>query len=200
MRTPILRLFLLVFAVLLPLAARAQVNPPPANVATQAAQLRALLASDQGAKILELLGDPRVRQAILQDSASALPPDDAAAATAGEMMDETLTAVRTRLWTLANSLRSIPEELIRVSEHIRTALPGSEPIRLVVFIAVFLAAGIGTQMLFYRLARPWRAHFSTLTLATPGERIPAVFERLSFGTLIIVAFAAGSMGAYLLFA
>ena len=73
MRTPILRLFLLLAAVLLPLAARAQVNPPPADVAAQAAQLRALLASDQGAKILELLGDPRVRQAALQDSGSAPP-------------------------------------------------------------------------------------------------------------------------------
>ena len=116
------------------------------------------------------------------------------------MMDETLTSVRTRLWTLADSLTRIPDELLRVSERIRSALPGSEPIRLVVCIAVFLAAGIGAQMLFLWAARPWRVHFGTLTLATPRDRIAAVVERLAFATLVIAAFAAGSMGAYLLFA
>jgi moderate conductance mechanosensitive channel len=199
MRTPILRLFLLLAAVLLPLAARAQVNRPPADVAAQAAQLRALLASDQGAKILELLGDPHVRQAVLQDNGSTT-PNGTDATTAGAMMDETLTSVRTRLWTLADSLTRIPGELLRVSQRIRSALPGSEPIRLVVCIVVFLAAGIGAQMLFLRAARPWRVHFGTLTLSTPRERIAAVCERLVFATLVIAAFAAGSMGAYLLFA
>jgi hypothetical protein len=194
MRTPLLRLFLLLAAVLLPMAARAQVNPPPADTAAQAAQLRALLASDQGAKILQLLGDPRVRQAALQDSGST-PSNGAEANTAGEMMDETLTSVRTRLWTLGDSLIRIPNELLRVSERIRSALPGSEPIRLVVFIAVFLAAGIGAQALFLWAARPWRVHFGTLTLATPRERIAVVAERAAFATLVITAFAAGSMGA-----
>jgi moderate conductance mechanosensitive channel len=199
MRTPFLRLLLFLAAVLLPLAARAQVPSPPADVAAQAAQLRALLASDQGAKILELLGDPRVRQAVLQDNGSAT-PNGSEANTAGEMMDETLTSVRTRLWTLADSLIRIPGELLRVSERVRSTLPGSEPIRLVISIAVFLAAGIGTQMLFLWAARPWRVHFGTLTLSTPRERIAAVVERAAFATLVIVAFAAGSMGAYLLFA
>src|ERR1700733_12110033 len=138
MRTPFLRLLLFLAAVLLPLAARAQVPSPPADVAAQAAQLRALLASDQGAKILELLGDPRVRQAVLQDNGSAT-PNGSEANTAGEMMDETLTSVRTRLWTLADSLIRIPGELLRVSERVRSTLPGSEPIRLVISIAVFLA-------------------------------------------------------------
>ncbi len=199
MRTPSLRLFLIAAAVLLPLAARAQVNPPPADVAAQAAQLRALLASDQGAKILELLGDPRVRQAVLQDSGSAT-PNGTESDTAGEMMDETLTSVRTRLWTLAHSLTRIPEELLHLSERVRSALPGSEPIRLVVCIVVFLAAGIGAQALFLWAARPWRVHFGTLSLATARDRIAAVCERLVFATLVIAAFAAGSMGAYLLFA
>ena len=134
----------------------------------------------------------------MQDSGAATPTDQSD--TAGEMMDETLTSVRTQLWTLAHSLTRIPEELLHLSERVRSALPGSEPIRLVVFIAVFLAAGIGAQMLFLWAARPWRVHFGTLTLATPRDRIAAVVERAAFATLVIAAFAAGSMGAYLLFA
>jgi hypothetical protein len=39
-------------------------QPDPSG---RVAQLRALLASEQGAAILDLLGDPKVRQAIIQD-------------------------------------------------------------------------------------------------------------------------------------
>ena len=52
---------------LLPLAARAADDMPTADVAARVDQLRDLLATGRGAAILDLLGDPRVRQAILQD-------------------------------------------------------------------------------------------------------------------------------------
>jgi small-conductance mechanosensitive channel len=162
-------------------------------------QLRTLLLSDQGAAILDLLGDPQVRQAILRDS-EAVPPRQAGTATAGEMMDDMLTGVRVRLRGLAAEFAHIPDELQQVWTRLRSQLPGSELPRLVGSLAVFLAGGIGTQMLLFRLARPWREHFNGLTLATPRERASAMCERLLFATLIIAAFTTGSMGAFLLFA
>ena len=191
------------FALMLNLVASPACAAPPIpspDASARVAQLRALLASDQGAAILDLLGDPRVRQAVLQDPAAAEPPRQAGTATAGEMMDGMLTGVRTRLWGLAAELAHIPDELQQVWGRLRSQLPGSELLRLVGFLAVFLAGGIGTQALFFRLARPWREHFSALTLATPRERAATVCERLLFATLIIAAFTAGSMGAFLLFA
>jgi small-conductance mechanosensitive channel len=191
----------LLFALALTLVApQAHAAQPPAasDVAARVAQLRTLLSSDQGAAILDLLGDPQVRQAVLRDSA-AVPPRQAGTATAGEMMNGMLSGVRTRLTSLAVELAHIPDELQQVWARLRSQLPGSELLRLVGSLAVFLAGGIGTQMLFYRLARPWREHFNALTLANPRERAAAVCERLLFATLIIAAFTAGSMGAFLLF-
>ena len=81
---------------MLPLAARAADDTSAADVAARVDQLRDLLATDRGAAILDLLGDPRVRQAILQDPGTP-PSAPHSAATAGEMMDTTLSRVRLRL-------------------------------------------------------------------------------------------------------
>ncbi len=183
---------------MLPLAARAADDTPTADVAARVDQLRDLLATDRGAAILDLLGDPRVRQAILQDPGTP-PPARPSDATAGEMMDVTLSRIRSRLWEIGAELGHIPSHLARVRDQTQVLLPGSALLRLVVLLIVFLAGGIAAQFLFLRLARPWRAHFGVLTLATPPQRLSAVCERLAFAILIIAVSAAGSMGTFLLF-
>jgi moderate conductance mechanosensitive channel len=184
---------------MLPLAARAADDTSAADVAARVDQLRDLLATDRGAAILDLLGDPRVRQAILQDPGTP-PSAPHSAATAGEMMDTTLSRVRLRLWEVGAELGHIPTQLERVRDQTQVLLPGSALPRLVAFLIVFVAGGIAAQFLFLRLARPWRAHFGVLTLETPRQRLSAVCERLVFVILIIAVSAAGSMGTFLLFA
>jgi small-conductance mechanosensitive channel len=184
---------------MLPLAARAADDTSAADVAARVDQLRDLLATDRGAAILDLLGDPRVRQAILQDPGTP-PSAPHSAATAGEMMDTTLSRVRLRLWEVGAELGHIPTQLERVRDQTQVLLPGSALLRLVAFLIVFVAGGIAAQFLFLRLARPLRAHFGVLTLETPRQRLSAVCERLVFVILIIAVSAAGSMGTFLLFA
>ena len=185
---------------MLPLAARAADDMPAADVAAKVSQLRDLLATDRGAAILDLLGDPQVRQAILQDPGTPPPVrPSGATATAGEMMDTTLSGIRSRLWEVGVELRHIPAHLARVRDRTEVLLPGSDLLRLVAFLIVFVAGGIAAQFLFLRLARPWRAHFGVLTLETPRQRLSAVCERLAFVVLIIAVSAAGSMGTFLLF-
>jgi small-conductance mechanosensitive channel len=115
------------------------------------------------------------------------------------MMDTMLTGVRARLWGMGAGLGQIGDDLARVWARTQLLLPGAELFRVVGFVIVFVAAGIGSRMLFFHLARPWLAHFNALHLATPRQRAFAVGERLLFGALIIAAFATGSMGAFLLF-
>jgi small-conductance mechanosensitive channel len=173
-------------------------SEPPADVAARIAQVRALLASPQGAAILDLLGDPRVRQALLQspDPASGAAP---LPANAGQMMDTMLGSIRARLWRMTAELGNLPTALEQTWGGMREQLPLPELFRLVGALIVFLAGGIGAQWLFYSFSRPWRAHFSVLALTTARDRARAVRERALFGTLLIGAFAAGSMGAFLLF-
>ena len=170
----------------------------PADPSGRVAQLRALLASEQGAAILDLLGDPKVRQAIIQDPVT-VDESQSRQSTAGEMMDDTLTNIRARLWQVATRLAAIPGELAAVPVRAQSSLPGHELLRLFGFVLVFLAGGIVARWLLFRAARRWRAHFDELALATAWERARAAVERLVFGLLLIGAFAAGSMGAFLLF-
>jgi small-conductance mechanosensitive channel len=171
---------------------------PAADAAARVAELRELLGSPQGTAILDLLGDPSVRQAIAQPPA---PPTAGASerTTAGEMMEGTLTGVRVRLGRLAAEFAGIPQEMAAVRARMQVLLPGPELPRLFGFILVFLAGGIGAQRLFFHSARRWRAHLGALALSTARHRAKAAAERLVFGTLLIAAFAAGSMGAFLLF-
>ena len=135
----------IVLIVLGPRTLRADV-PQPADVSGRLTEFRALLATEQAAAILDLLGDPKVRQAIIQDPASVegAPPQQA---TAGEMMDDTLTNIRARLWQVVTRLAAIPSELAVVS--VRAQASGHELLRLLGFVLVFLAGGIGAQWLLY---------------------------------------------------
>ena len=186
-------------AALLPSPVMAAPGNRPYDSAARAAELRELLASDQGAAILELLGDPRVRQALLQGPGTPV-PNRSANGTAGDMMDTMLGGIRVRLWSVASGLGRMPQDMAGVWTAARLALPGPELLRLIGCIALFLAGGVAAQRVFYRLVRPWRAHFDTLTLATPRQRAIVVAERLLFAVLMIGAFAGGSMGTFLLLA
>jgi hypothetical protein len=75
---------------------RAAPPTPPTGVPERVAHLRELLASEQGAAILDLFGDPRIRQAIVQDSDSTM-HGSSPSATAGEMLDDMLGGLRIRL-------------------------------------------------------------------------------------------------------
>lgn len=178
---------------------RAAPPTPPAEVPERVAHLRELLASEQGAAILDLLGDPRVRQAIIQDPDST-PQGGSPSATAGEMMADMLGGLRIRLWNILADLNEIPDQMTQVLVKTRAQLPIPERLRLIGAVIVFLAGGIVGQSLFFRLARPWRMHFGAVTLDTARERARVVSERLLIGMLVVASFAAGSMGAFLLFA
>ncbi len=192
---------LLSLALLLLAAGSVQAAPAmsPADVPEQVAHLRELLASEQGAAILDLLGDPRVRQAITQN-ADGTTPVNPSSTTAGQMMDDVLGGLRTRLWNILAELTQIPDQLVQVLDEAGDRLPTRARVRLIGAVITFLVGGIVAQYLFYRLARPWRMHFVVAPLDTARERARVVSERLLFGTLVVAAFAAGSMGAFLLFA
>jgi moderate conductance mechanosensitive channel len=191
---------LFIIAFLLPASGWAADGTPP-DTAARVTQLQGLLATQQGAAVVDLLSDPKVRNALLAktnaDAPSTTPPRQRAMA--GEMMNTTLMDVRSRLWGVAAGLGGISDELPRVWTRVQELLPGIELPRLLGLLVVFLAGGLGTRVLFFYLARPWRAHFGTMRLSTPRERAVAVGERLLFGTLVIASFAAGSMGVFLLF-
>ena len=171
---------------------------PAAGSAEHTAHSWGLPARQQDAVIPGLTGGARLPQAAMQiaDNSQQVTP---APGMAGEMMDDMLGGLRARLWNILAELRRLPDQMAQVLERAQAQWPLSERLWLIGGVIVFLAGGIGVQHLFFRLARPWRSHFDAVPLDTARVRASVLSERLLFGTLNIASFAAGSMGAFLLF-
>src|SRR5262249_54915895 len=115
------RLLLLEFLLLAAGSVCAAPPTPPAQGPERASYLRELLASDQGAAILDLLGDPQVRQAIMRDPVYTT-RGGSLSATAGEMMDVMLKGLRTRIWNILSESNQIPDQMSEVLRRTRAQL------------------------------------------------------------------------------
>jgi moderate conductance mechanosensitive channel len=167
-------------------------------VTERTARARALLDTPQGATLLDLLGDPAVRQRLMAPPA-APPPAAAMTGSMGFMLDRVLGDTRQRIIDLGTQLRALPDALRACWGRVSATMPASDTLELLVFLVAFIAGGLAAQRLFMFAARPWLAHFDRLNVATLEHRLAVLVERLAFAVLLLGTFAAGSMGTFLLF-
>jgi small-conductance mechanosensitive channel len=167
------------------------------DVAERAAQARALLDTPQGASLLDLLGDPAVREQLM--ALPTAPPPPAMTGSMGFMLDRVLGDTRQRILDLGSQLRALPEALRACWGRVSATMPASDTLHMLIYLVAFVAGGIAAQRLFLFAARPWLAHFDRHNVATLEHRLAVLVERLAFGILLLGAFAAGSMGTFLLF-
>jgi small-conductance mechanosensitive channel len=170
---------------------------PSGDVSERTAQARALLDTPQGATLLDLLGDPAVRERLM--AAPTAPPPAAMTGSMGLMLDRVLVDTRQRIIDLGTQLRALPDALRACWGRVSATMPASDTLDLLIYLVAFVAGGIAAQRLFLFAARPWLAHFNRLDVATLQHRLAVLAERLAFGILLLGTFAAGSMGTFLLF-
>src|ERR1700722_10470201 len=191
----------LLLAVLLVGAPWAHAASDPAasgDVSERAAQARALLDTPQGATLLDLLGDPAVRERLM--AAPTMPPPPAAmTGSMGLLLDRVLSATRQRIIDLGTQLRALPDALRACWGRVSATMPASDTLDMLIYLVAFVAGGIAAQQLFLFAARPWLAHFDRLDVGTLEHRLEVLVERLAFAILLVGTFAAGSMGTFLLF-
>jgi small-conductance mechanosensitive channel len=175
---------------------------PPArasdDVSARVAQARGLIATPQGTALLNLLDDPAVRQQLLAtpaDPTSSIVP----IGSMGRQLDHLLGDVRQRIVDLGTQLRLLPAALGACWDRLRAAMPAAELSNLLLYLIAFIAGGVACQRLFRFASRPWLAHFDHLGIDTLEQRLGVLIERLAFALLLLGAFAAGSMGTFLLF-
>ncbi len=168
------------------------------DVSEGAAQARALLDTPQGATLLNLLGDPAVRERLIA-APTAPPPPAGMTGSMGFMLDRVLGDTRQRIIDLGTQLRALPAELRACWDRVSAMMPASDTLELLVYLVAFVAGGISAHRLFLFAARPWLAHFDRLDVETLKHRLAVLVERLAFAILLLGAFAAGSMGTFLLF-
>lgn len=164
---------------------------PPAGSEPTPAQVRDLL---------RLLADPAVRGWI-ERGATATP---AAAVTVGQAegwfhtyVRDRLGAFRANVQALIGAVPALPGELAEAGDVLEREMVTQGPGRILLLIAAFAGLGFGLQWLFWRISAGWRQRIVESRLDTVDERLRAVFQRLVYGLLMVLAFTVGSLGAFL---
>ena len=160
-------------------------------------------SSEELRALSELLRDPEI-QSWLQAQAEGAPPEDQAAASEPRSVQQAiagrLEAIRAFLHELAASAPTLPAELGRALTTLSTERQELGAPRVLVLLAVFAALGFGLEWLFWWATTGFRERMIATGLDTPRERVRAIGMRAAYGLFVLLAFAIGSIGAFLLFA
>ena len=180
-----MRFFLLALSILiglsLPASAQAP-EPPPQKLRTLA----------------ELLQDPEVRGWLQTQVA---PAATAAPAPAG--LQQTIVggidATRAFLRGLVMAVPTLPEQLDQARRILVADLEEQGLAWTAVSLVLFVALGFGVEYLFWWATTGFRRRMIATALDTVRLRLHAVWLRSIYGLGVVLAFALGSIGAFLLF-
>jgi moderate conductance mechanosensitive channel len=152
--------------------------------------------------LLSLLADAKVQAWLRQQHASeaaAPAPAKSEEESPQEMMSSRVEAVRLHLTEMSDAIPGMPAEFAHAADVFQERLGGRRPARILTLLAAFVGLGFGIEALFNRATRRIRQNLDGHPVETVGDRVRLVAERAAFVLGSVVAFAAGSIGAFLLF-
>ena len=180
----------------------------PAAYAASATATKSAKASAETATpaeidaLLSLLGDAKVQAWLKQqhateaaDTAPAKPKD----ASPEDMMSARVDAVRGHIADLTGAIPGMPAEFAHAADVFQDRLGGKKPARILTLLAAFVGLGFGAEALFSRATRRMRRHLDEHPVETVGDRVRLVAERAAFALGLVIAYAVGSIGAFLVF-
>ncbi|MFO1049871.1 MAG: mechanosensitive ion channel [Geminicoccaceae bacterium] len=185
-----LRRWLLTLALVLaaaPLAAQPAAEPTP----------------DQVKSLLQLLGDPVVKSWLEREMAA---PDRGAASPAatpeieGEIttyFEGGLADLKAHLAALVQAVPGLPAELAAVEGRLVAELEAVGWLRVILLISAFVGLGAAVERAFWMASRRLRDRVAAARSDTPAARGRIILARLTHGVVGLLAFAAGSIGAFL---
>ena len=110
-----------------------------------------------------------------------------------------VAAIRQHFASLAAAVPMLPADFEQARARLVADLQDRGLVEILLLSAGFVALGFGAEWLFWRVTVAAHERISELDLTTVGDRLRAVAMRLAFGTGLVVAFALGSVGAFLPF-
>ena len=173
-------------------------------MAPAAAQEQPVQADPERVRALaELLRDPGVQAWLRAQIDRPTTPPPATAAPVAETPQRAVAAriemVRTFMGELAAAAPRLPGELSQAWSRLSNEMEARGPLRILGLLAVFAALGFGLEWLFWWATGNLRQRMIAHPLDTVGDRLRAVGRRAVYGVGVLLAFAVGSIGAFLLF-
>ena len=144
-----------------------------------------------------LLAKPEIRawlEGRLEEKPKPKPDESLGAAISGE-----LDSAREHIQEMAETAPQLPAELNSARVRLIDQLKSRPIFAIGLPVLLFIALGFGIEQLFYMLTSTLRRRIRAKWLDTPIGRLRVIGLRLLYGCGEIVAFALGSIGAFLLF-
>ena len=176
----------------------AQAAEPAAAAGTEPAP-----PPEQVRALVELLGDPQVRDWLREQLAAPSQPavGRPAPIEMGTMAiaERRLEAIRGQLHATAAAIPRLTSALAAAWATLKRDLSETGIIWALLLLGAFVGLGFGGQWLYWMLARAALRHIVSLPMDTVSARVGATLKRLSWSVGWLLAFALGSVGAFLLF-
>ncbi|MER8442890.1 mechanosensitive ion channel family protein [Mesorhizobium sp. M1066] len=176
------------------------------------AQSPAAVAPDKVKQLFELLDDPSVKAWVAEQrnpaagsteapAAAGAPPADAVAAPGqmNTMASSTLDRIKRHIEKIVRTVPTLPGQFARVRAQTMDDMSSKGPVSILVLIAIFIAAGLALTWAIYKLTRPFRLWIIAQPRDTPIGRAKKIGGRTLYSSMLIVSFALGSAGAFMLF-
>lgn len=161
--------------------------------------------------LTELLSDPGI-QAWLRAQAQTPPQTSASvqnqtqgiipaatASTARQLVAGWLDATQGFLHEFAVTVPTVPKELRTAWTILSFEFEERGLFSIVLLLAVFAALGYGVEWLFWRATTGFRRRMIATSLETVHDRLRSTWLRTVYGMGVLLAFALGSIGAFLVF-
>lgn len=194
----------LVFGIALLLAGQAQAQAP------------ATVPPERVKQLFELLDDPSVKAWVAeqrnQDAGSTGAPAKAGASPTNASSDavvapgqmntmasSTLDGIRHHIERIVRTLPLLPGQFARARAETMEDMSSKGSAAVFVLIAMFIAAGLALTWATFKLTRPFRLWIIAQPKDTPVGRAKKIGGRLLYSSMLIVSFALGSAGAFMLF-
>lgn len=157
-------------------------------------------------QFVSLLSDPAVKdwltkqvQAPPAAAVEAVAPGASETGMEKTMVSSGLDRVKAHIERIARAVPDLPNQFARVKNGAMQEFSDRGLFGVLVLFAAFMTAGYAIMRAVYRLTRPFRLWLIALPRDTPQGRAKKIGSRLLYSAMLVVAFAVGSAGAFMLF-
>lgn len=161
-------------------------------------------APEKVQELLRLLDDPVVREWAAQQSSAAV-NQTTSPAPAGMMrnpahfMDQRLRGIRQHIDEIIAAAPNVAGEMTRLRDRLMLEMANYGAFETVALILAFLCLGVVVELLYWHVTRGAQTWIVGVQLGSSAERLRAAGVRLAFSIGVVISFAIGSVGAFLVF-
>ena len=149
-------------------------------------------------ELTTLLADPKVRNWLEQQAKAEAASEKAGTEeSVSEALDSRLAAIREHIVALARTIPGLPEQFRQSHARVTADIGDKGRAESLLLLALFVGLGCGVEWLFRKATQRARGHLDALPSETVKERLHIAALRFAFAVGLVMAFALGSVGPFL---